>query len=61
MAVVPAFHTNTDADGYGDEATEVYHDRDECGYGNRVKRDRNDVLGKAGRTRCKKCSEYPSI
>lgn len=61
MALVAAFHTDTDSDAYGDEPTEVYHDRDECGYGNRVKRDGNNILGKDGRRRCDECSKYPSF
>ena len=46
MTLVPEFHTDTDATDYGDDATEVYHNQSECGYGKRVKRDGNDIAGR---------------
>jgi hypothetical protein len=45
MAKVSAFHTDTDSPNYHPRERYVYHDQSECGYGQRVKRDGNDVLG----------------
>jgi hypothetical protein len=53
MAKVPAFHT--DSTLYRPEDRLVYHDNDECGYGNRIKRDGNNIAGTAGRDRCERC------
>ena len=55
MAKVPEFHT--DSDDYRPEDKLVYHDNDECGYGNEIKRDGNDVPGTAGRRRCDRCDD----
>jgi hypothetical protein len=56
MTIVPEFHTDTDAADYGDDATEVYHNQSECGYGKRVKRDGNDIAGRGvGGRLCKEC------
>lgn len=55
MTKVPAFHT--DSDDYRPEDKWVYHDNDKCGYGNRIKRDGNNIAGTAGRKRCSKCDE----
>lgn len=54
MTKVPAFHT--DSDDYRPEDKLRYHDNDECGYGNRIKRDGNDKPGEAGRPRCERCT-----
>jgi hypothetical protein len=43
MAKVPAFHT--DSDDHRPEDKLVYHDNDECGYGNRIKRAGNEKDG----------------
>lgn len=58
MAQVAEFHT--DSDEYRPEDKLVYHDNDECGYGNRIKRDGNAVAGTAGRRRCERCDELAS-
>ncbi len=42
MGRVPEFHT--DSDDYPPEDELVYHDNDECGCGNRIKRDGNEVV-----------------
>lgn len=55
MAKVPAFHT--DSDDYRPEDKLVYHDNDQCGYGNEIKRDGNAKDGMAGRRRCYRCDE----
>jgi hypothetical protein len=56
LAKISPFHTDTDDDEYGDDPTHVYHDQSECGYGQRVKRDGNDVAGYGvGRRQCKEC------
>jgi len=46
MSEVDPFYTDTDLDIYGDERKAVYHYRSECEYGQKVKRDHNDVSGK---------------
>lgn len=57
MTTVAEFHTDTDSADYGHEATEVYHNQSDCGYGQRVKRDGNDILGRGvGRRLCKECA-----
>ena len=55
MSKVPAFHT--DSDDYRPEDKLVYHDNDECSYGNEIKRDGNDVPGTDGRRRCYRCDD----
>jgi hypothetical protein len=59
MPQVGEFHTDTDDDDYGDDATEVFHNRSECGYGQRVKRDGNAIDGRGtGRRLGKECAKY---
>ena len=55
MAKIPAFHTKSD--DYRPEDKRVFHDNDECGYGNRIKRDGNDEPGTDGRIRCERCDD----
>lgn len=55
MSKVPAFHTNSTL--YRPEDRKVYHDQSECGYGNRIKRDGNDIAGPDGRERCDRCTD----
>lgn len=55
MSKVDPFHT--DSNDYRPEDQLVYHDNDECGYGNEIKRDSNDVPGTDGRRRCYRCDD----
>jgi hypothetical protein len=55
MGKIPAFHTNTTL--YRPEDRLVYHDQSECGYGQRIKRDGNDISGTDGRPRCDRCTD----
>jgi H+-transporting ATPase len=48
-AKVSAFHTDTDPED------PVYHDRNDCPYGQEIKDDGNDKPGRAGRRRCDWC------
>jgi H+-transporting ATPase len=48
-AKVAAFHTDTDPED------RVYHDRNDCPYGQEIKDDGNDKPGRAGRRRCDWC------
>jgi hypothetical protein len=54
VSKVPAFHTDT-VEEYEPEEKWRYHDNDGCGYGNRIKRDGNEVYGAAGRKLCERC------
>jgi len=47
---VAAFHTDTDPE------EPVYHDRSDCPYGQEIKGNGNDKLGRAGRRRCDWCT-----
>lgn len=55
MGKVSAFHADTVED-YEPEEKWRYHDNNECGYGNRIKRDGNDLPGDDGRKRCERCN-----
>ena len=55
MTKVSPFHT--DSTDYPDEERRVYHDQSECGYGQRVKRDGNDIPGTDGRDLCSRCAD----
>jgi predicted SprT family Zn-dependent metalloprotease len=62
MSEVDPFYTDTDLDIYGDERKAVYHYRSECEYGQKVKRDHNDVSGKGvGRRPCKECDRKAAV
>jgi hypothetical protein len=52
MAKVAPYHTNSDE--YGAHHREVYHDKDTCPDGKRIKPE-HKVQGSAGRPLCKEC------
>lgn len=51
---VPAFHTNSPE--YPPSHREVYHDKDTCPDGKRIK-PQHRVAGTAGRPHCKECGK----
>ena len=51
-AAVAPFHTDTDPED------PVYHDNDDCPYGQAIKQNANDKSGKDGRRRCEWCAEH---
>lgn len=61
MAKVSAFHTDTVLAYYHPNERYVYHNESTCGYGQRIKRDGNDIPGQGtdphGRPRqlCDRC------
>lgn len=57
MAPEAAFHTTNPE--YPPTHRNVYHDRSECRFGQEIKRDHNDILGKGGHeNRCDECKKY---
>ncbi len=54
-AKVGPFHT--DSLMYSHRERNVYHDRRDCAYGQRVKQDGNAVAGAADRDRCERCAD----
>ncbi len=57
MGLIYDFHTSSDEDG--DKL--VYHNQSECGYGQEIIRNGNQVLGQgAGRTLCDRCRDIAS-
>ncbi|MFI5287212.1 MAG: hypothetical protein ACHQ4F_12935 [Candidatus Dormibacteria bacterium] len=48
---------HTDSLMYSLRERSVYHDRSDCGYGQRVKRDGNTVPGTADRQLCRRCAD----
>jgi len=55
MVKVDPFHTMSDF--YGVEQKHVYHDHSDCGFGARLKRDRNDIPGVGmDRVLCRECA-----
>ena len=55
MATVHSFRT--DSDWYGLEEERIYHDQEDCGFGRRLKRDHNDIVGVGvGRRLCQECA-----
>jgi len=54
MGYVSTFHTSSDEDG--DKL--VHHNQSECGYGQEIKRNGNQVAGAlAGSALCERCAE----
>lgn len=58
---MPAFYTRVYSSRYGEDATDVYHDRSECQRGQRILEDHNQVIGTGGRRRCSECNRFGPI